>query len=57
MNKSVSVILANAIIWASVIIAAALILKGTGYSDKIIPILGGGAIASILALGGTLSRR
>jgi len=57
MNKSVSLILASAIIWASVIIAAALILQGTGYSDKIIPILGGGAIASILALGGTLSRR
>jgi hypothetical protein len=49
-------ILGNAIIWAAVILASAAVLEGTGYMAKMIPILGGGAAASVVVLGGGLSR-
>jgi hypothetical protein len=49
-------ILGNAIIWAAVILAAAVVLQGTDCMAKMIPILGGGAGASVVVLGGGLSR-
>ena len=39
-------IIGNAIVWGIVIIATALVLKGTGYMAKLLPILGGGAAFS-----------
>jgi hypothetical protein len=53
MKKANPVILANAIIWAAVIIASATVLQGTGYVGKMILILGGGAAATNIILGGT----
>lgn len=43
-------IISNAIVWGAVIIGTALALKGTGYWDKIMPILSGGSIFSIVIL-------
>ncbi len=44
----------NAIVWGGVIFITSLILRGTGYMDKLIPIFGAGASISIVLLGGTL---
>ena len=49
--------IANAIIWGGVIVATALVLRGTGYMEKLIPILGGGAGASVVILGPGLLRK
>ena len=49
-------ILGNAIIWAGVILASAVVLQGTGHMGEMIPILGGGAARSVVVLGGGLSR-
>ncbi|MCL5962452.1 MAG: hypothetical protein M1358_24590 [Chloroflexi bacterium] len=49
-------IIGVAIIWPAVIVASDLVLQGTPYMAKMLPVLGGGAAASIIMLGG-LSRR
>jgi hypothetical protein len=56
ITRRTALILANAIIWAAVIIASAVVLQGTGYFAKLLPILGGGAAASIVVVGGGLGR-
>jgi len=43
-------ILGNSLIWATVIIATALTLKGSTYLQQIIPIMGGGAIGSLILI-------
>ena len=53
MNKSGWAIIAVAIIWAGVIIASAMVLEGTPYWGRMISVLGGGAAATIIVLGGT----
>ncbi len=50
-------IIANAIVWGAVMIATSLVLRGTGYMDRLIPILGGGAGVSVVILSGSLLRR
>ena len=50
-------IITNAIVWGAVIIATVLVLRGTGYMDRLIPILGGGAGVSVVILSGILLRR
>ncbi len=45
-------IVAVSIIWASVIFAAAVVLNDTPYLGQMLPILGGGAGATIVVLGG-----
>ena len=47
-------IIANAIVWGVVIIATALVLRGTGLMGKLIPVLGGGAAFSEATLSGLL---
>jgi hypothetical protein len=47
-------IIGNAIVWGVVIIATALVLRGTGLMGKLIPILGGGAAFSEATLSGLL---
>ena len=49
-------ILISAIIWAVVIFATDIVLQDTGHMRKMIPILGGGAAATIILLGGILRR-
>jgi len=56
-KKTGTVIIANAIIWAAVLIASAIVLQGTGYMGRMIPILGGGAIAMFIILAGILRRQ
>lgn len=56
MKKSRIAILITALIWATVIFAADIALKDTGYMGRLIPILGGGAAATIILLGGLLRR-
>jgi hypothetical protein len=50
-------IIANAIVWCAVIISTSLVLRGTGYMSKLIPILGGGASVSVVILSGGMLRR
>ncbi len=40
------IIIANSILWGSVIIITSLLLRGTGLMGKFIPVLGGGAVIS-----------
>lgn len=47
MKKEPAIVLANAIIWGTVIIATSLRLKGTDMFPLIQHILGGGAAASL----------
>jgi len=41
-------ILGNSLIWATVIIATASALKGTAYLHQILPIMGGGAVGTMI---------
>jgi len=52
IKKWNAAIIGTAIIWASVIIASAFILSGTGCFSMLIPILGGGAAGSLIVLAG-----
>ncbi len=52
MPKVGMIVIANAIIWGFVMIACSLALKGTGAYQEIQLILGGGATASLVAVGG-----
>jgi membrane protein DedA with SNARE-associated domain len=45
-----------AIIWAAVIIAVSMALGDVPQSSRVISILGGGAAASIILLGGMIAR-
>ena len=50
-------VIALAIIWASVILTSAVILLGTPYWPQLLPILGGGAASSIILTGAVTLRR
>jgi len=43
-------IIANAIVWGAVMIGVSLTVKGSGYMEKIIPIMGAGAGFSVIIL-------
>ncbi|MCX7682081.1 MAG: hypothetical protein N2508_08995 [Anaerolineae bacterium] len=45
------------IVWAAVIIATAVVLKGTPYWPQLLPIVGGGAAATLVLLGAQRRRR
>ncbi|MFB0517218.1 MAG: hypothetical protein ACETWG_11535 [Candidatus Neomarinimicrobiota bacterium] len=57
MDRSQVAVIGLAIIWAAVILASALVLREQGSWDKMLPILRGGATASIIVVGGALRRR
>lgn len=50
-------IIANAVAWGAVIIGTSLVVKGSGYMDKLLPILGGGAGFSVVILSTLLIKR
>ncbi len=52
MNDTRWSIIAVAIVWAAVILATAIVLKGTSYWLRILPIVGGGAAATLILMGG-----
>ena len=54
MDKFGKPIIWVALIWAVVIFASAVVLKGTPYWARLLPILGGGAAVTIIILGGAL---
>jgi len=56
MRKGAVVFIALAIVWAAVILACAAVLRGTGYWGSVLPIVGGGAAAHVVILGGFLRR-
>jgi len=56
MKLWTSLIIGNSIIWAGVIIAAAIVLKGSGYFSDLIPILAAGAAGSLIVNGGVKSK-
>jgi hypothetical protein len=45
--------IAVALVWAAVILAFGVVLRGTPYFGQMIPIFGGGAAASIIVNGGS----
>ncbi len=45
-----------AIIWAAVILATSMVMEGTPQSAQVLRILGGGAAATIILLGGIAAR-
>lgn len=47
----------NAVVWATVILGAALLLGGTPYLTPVLVVLGGGAVMSVGVLGVALWRR
>ena len=47
-------IIGNAIVWGAVMIGVALVLRGTDYMARILPILGGGAGFSVVILSSLL---
>ena len=57
MKRESVVIIVNAIIWGFVLIASALVLKGTGAFKEIQLILGGGAAASLLVVAAGVRRK
>lgn len=40
--------ISSAIVWAAIILACAVILKGTHYLSQLLPILGGGAAWNVI---------
>lgn len=56
MNQGDAVILANAIIWAAVILGTAFIMAGTDNLSQLIVVVGGGAAASVVVVGGGVRR-
>ena len=52
MPKVGMIVIANAIIWGFVMIMCSTTLKGTGAYQEIQLILGGGAAASLVVVGG-----
>ena len=57
MTKPDATVLGVAIIWAAVILASAMVLRGTPHGGKMIPILGGGAAATIIVVGAAARKR
>ena len=51
MHRQRWTILAVAIVWAAVLVAAAAVLRGTVYWAQVLPILGGGAAMTVLLVG------
>ncbi len=56
MTRAAGVSIGNAVIWAAVILASAMVLRGTDGFAKLLPILGGGAGGSIVVVAGGLRR-
>lgn len=56
MGRNAAGTLANAVIWAAVILASAHVLDEAAF-DQLLPILGGGAAASVVIVGGATLRR
>ncbi len=46
------VVIAVALIWAAVILATRMVLEDTPYAARVLPLLSGGAAATIIVLGG-----
>ncbi len=57
MQKFDAGIIGVAIIWAAVLAASAIVLKGTPYFSQMLPILGGGSAASIIVLGASRTQK
>jgi hypothetical protein len=57
MKKNRIAIIVTALIWAAVILAVDISLRGTRYMGRLIPIDGGGMAATIILLGGLLRRQ
>jgi hypothetical protein len=58
MTRTTSTYLAGAVIvWVAILLAAALILRGTPQFGQLLPILGAGAIWFVVIVPGVLTRR
>ncbi len=57
MNRQSILILTNLIIWVAVIVATSIVLHGTPYLAKMIPVVGGGAAVSLVVLSGRIRKQ
>lgn len=58
MSRTTSTYLAGAVIvWVAILLAGALILRGTPQFGQLLPILGAGAIWFVVIVPGILTRR
>ena len=57
MKSYGTIVIGVAVIWAVVIIASTVILRGTPYWGQMFPLLGAGAAASIIVVGWLRKRR
>jgi hypothetical protein len=51
------ILMANAICWAVALIASVVLLHGTGYDKRMLPILAAGANVALVAVGRAWRRR
>lgn len=49
-------VISSAIVWVAILLSAAMILQGTEYFSKLIPILGGGAAWFVVIAPGGLRK-
>ena len=49
-------LVATVIVWVAIIFASAMVLSGTDYLGRMLPILGGGAVFFVILLPGGLFR-
>ena len=52
-----SYLISAVIVWVSIIVASALILRGTSYFSQMLPVIGGGAVWFVVIVPGILYRR
>ena len=50
-------VISSVIVWVAILLAAAMILQGTEYFSKLIPILGGGAAWFVVIAPAVLRKR
>lgn len=55
-RQATALILANAIIWAALLVGAAYLLRGTGCWNELSTVLFGAAGASVVVVGGGVQR-
>lgn len=55
-RAATGLVFGNAVVWAAVVFGAAVALGGTDCFPRVAPLLGGGAAASVVLVGGGVRR-
>jgi hypothetical protein len=57
MKRPQIIVIANALLWAAVILAVDTILGNSAYASRVLLVLGGGSAGSLILLGGLLGQK